>query len=180
MFNLRFFDMSPGLGLPPSIQSHSPLCITSRKRGQGAVRLYAYFSRSYKHAAESLILTSIFVYNKLCPHAGFAHVIHSAGARFSLVSTWVEVQFSLRWMAYAEHNLYKCSGWVKSYSLVRYGDNDNPQLEQQWMRQLPEHHTAYILQTLSLIQSVCQHALGPHIIILNSKCPGNVQVSLLK
>jgi hypothetical protein len=29
-FNPRSFDISPDLGLPPSIQSHSPLCIATQ------------------------------------------------------------------------------------------------------------------------------------------------------
>jgi hypothetical protein len=29
VFNMRSFDLSSGLGLPPSIQSHSPLCIAT-------------------------------------------------------------------------------------------------------------------------------------------------------
>jgi hypothetical protein len=29
-FNLRSFNLSPGLGLPPSLPSHCPLCIATR------------------------------------------------------------------------------------------------------------------------------------------------------
>jgi hypothetical protein len=32
LFNLRSFELSPVLGLPPSIQSHSPLCIATHDR----------------------------------------------------------------------------------------------------------------------------------------------------